>query len=162
MDAFLGFVGAVVLATLGFTWSINAQMHRLARAVDHVRGSARAVGAQTEGLTRTVVYVLFGMTEAGIIPVSQLRTVLTSFNGAFSNAVAAELIAGNPLTPDEAVRLERYRAEVMQQGRLLSGDEAADLGALLAKLVREKPTNPEVWQMDFLGRLLAHIADKRA
>ncbi len=159
-SALVGF--ATVFISLG-RWGqrLESRVEGLEARIGALGGRLDALNSWAAGFSREVnrflglIVTLLHRRQA--LDDAEMGMVTEGLAGLSGPAVEAlfqrERGSGNPLAPEEWQRLRAY-VDRARRGESLSEEEAREFNSLVSVLERERPADPGVWPLVFLGAYL--------
>jgi hypothetical protein len=151
---FYASVAGIIVTVLGSAIVVS---FRVGRLFERLQNGIRALRVQLDShltLLGTLIRILHGRKA---LDDKEFSEVLASYSKMVAakvpDFIERELGGGNPLTPEEAQRLNSYINKA-NRGDFFTSTDVEDYNALVKKVERERPNDSDIWPLVALGAFL--------
>jgi hypothetical protein len=147
---FVGIIVTVIVSAVGLAYWFGRRFERLQSGLDAVRTQVDSHLT----LLGSLIRILHRRKALDDMELSEILTIYSTMATAKMPAfIERELHSQNPLTDEEARRLNSYINKA-QQGEFFTSDEVEDYNALVRRIEQDRPNDASVWPLVALGAFL--------
>lgn len=152
-----GIIVTVLVSAVGLAYWFGRRVERVERRFERVEGGLDMLRAQLESQLTLIGSLIRILHKRKALDDEEFREIFVAYSkmatARSSPFMEQELRAENPLTREEALRLNSYINKA-RQGDFFTSEEVEDYNALVRKLEQDRPNDPGVWPLIALGAFL--------